>query len=50
MATVNRNGATISSGSGKHADKRKRRRRTRKAAKEAALKEQLGLPAPPPVV
>ena len=42
MAAVNRKGAVITSGSGKHADKRKRRQRTRKTAQEAAVKEQLG--------
>lgn len=40
MAAVKRNGATITSGSGKHRDKRWKRRRTRSAAKRAAIRDQ----------
>lgn len=40
MAAVKTNGVVITSGSGKHKDKRTKRRRTRGAAKRAAVRDQ----------
>lgn len=39
MAAVKTNGVVITSGSGKHKDKRTKRRRTRGAAKSRAIRD-----------